>query len=107
MQKLKVILHVSESSRFRLAYNNVNNILKANEEVIIEVLLNSEAAALATSEEKIIDLLSKNVKVSVCNNSLNSLNINVNDILEGVVVVPVGVLELVYKQNEAYAYIKP
>ena len=107
MQDLKVILHVSDQERFINAYNNIKNIIKAKDNVVIHLLLNSNAAKLSVSEDKLSELISKGVTVSVCQNSLNSLNINSENLIDKVNVVAVGVLELVYKQNEGFAYIKP
>lgn len=107
MQDLKVILHVSDQERFINAYNNIKNIIKAEDNVVIHLLLNSNAAKLSVSEDKISELIVEGVTVSVCQNSLNSLNINSENLIDKVNVVAVGVLELVYKQNEGFAYIKP
>ncbi len=107
MQDLKVILHVSDQERFINAYNNIKNIIKAKDNVVIHLLLNSNAAKLSVSEDKLSELISQGVTVSVCQNSLNSLNINSENLIDKVNVVAVGVLELVYKQNEGFAYIKP
>lgn len=107
MQDLKVILHVSDQERFINAYNNIKNIKKAEDNVIIHLLLNSNAAKLSVSEDKISELIESDVTVSVCLNSLNSLKIERDSLIDKVNVVSVGVLELVYKQNEGFAYIKP
>lgn len=103
----KVIFHVDEDSKLTMGINNIYNILKTNEELEVVLLLNGEAPRAAIEDERLSDLISKGVNVSVCNNSLNSLKINRNDLLEGINVVPAGVMELVYKQADGFAYIRP
>jgi len=42
-----------------------------------------------------------------CNNALIANDINKDDLINFIDVVPVGILELINKQSEGYAYIKP
>ena len=84
------------------------------EEVYIEVLANSEAVKYyAPSQnfnsdiETMKNLHKKGVKFVACNNALAAHGIQKENIIEFVDVVPAGDLELVKKQNEGYAYIKP
>ena len=49
----------------------------------------------------------KGVKFVACNNALMAHNIEKYNIIHFVDIVPAGVLELVVKQSEGYAYIKP
>jgi uncharacterized protein len=53
------------------------------------------------------DLNSKGVKFVACNNSLTSLDFKKEDLIDFINIVPVGVLELIVKQEEGYAYVKP
>ena len=53
------------------------------------------------------ELNNKGVNFVGCNNSLNSLNLKKEDLINFVNIVPVGVLELIIKQEEGYAYVKP
>lgn len=107
MEKLKVVFHVSEEERLLSAYNNIKNILKDREDTVVTLLLNGPAAKLVTFEEKLEELVSLHIDVKVCRNSLNGLKINEDEVLEGITVVKTGVLELVYRQQDGYAYIKP
>ncbi|MDD4474415.1 MAG: DsrE family protein [Eubacteriales bacterium] len=52
-------------------------------------------------------LNTKGVKFVACNNALMANNIDKYNIIHFVDTVPAGVLELVVKQSEGYAYIKP
>ena len=46
-------------------------------------------------------------KVMAYNNSLERFKVAANDIFAFVEVVPVGVLEIVAKENKGFAYIRP
>lgn len=107
MENYKVIFHVNEISNINSAYANINNILKDRDDIRISLLLNGSAASLSTSNSNLSDLITKKVEVSVCQNSLNANKITADDLIKGIKIVPSGVLELIYKQNEGYAYIKP
>ena len=52
-------------------------------------------------------LNSKGVKFVACNNALISYDMKKDDLIHFVDIVPVGILELINKQSEGYAYIKP
>ena len=111
----KVIFHVDENSKFNLAHANIINMLAYYKElqapVTIELLLNSEAVSLTTTNSEVIDsvkqLLTNHVIVAVCNNSLKKLSLTPSDLIKGVTIVQAGVVELAEKQLEGYAYIKP
>ena len=116
MGEIKVIFHVDELDKWKLSLKNVSNLLHAVdvEKCNIEVLANSEAVKfyianvdLNSEITGMKELNSKGVKFVACNNALNSYSIKKEDLIECVDIVPVGVLELIKKQTEGYAYIKP
>jgi len=47
------------------------------------------------------------VAIALCNNALNNLRLKPEDMLPEALVVPSGVGELVRKQAEGWAYIRP
>ena len=53
------------------------------------------------------DLALTGVQFSACNNALNGLGIAKEQLPEYVQIVPSGVLHLIEKQHQGYAYIKP
>lgn len=109
---MNVIFHVNESERFNHCFSNVSNLLKgrALEEVDdIRILMNGPSVELTQKnvEEKIEELLNSNINISVCQNSLNKLKIDSNELCEGIEIVPAGVFELMKRQEQGYSYIKP
>lgn len=107
MEKLKVVIHLSEEDRFQSGINNVNNLMKSGRDVDICVVLNGECAKHSTFDEQLKGLIDKNVEVNVCNNSLNHFKINNDEIMSGISIVSAGIIELIEKQQAGYAYIKP
>lgn len=114
MQTHKVIFHVDEIDKWKLLLKNVTNLLDVIDvnEYSIEVLANSEAVKFYdynfNSDIKVMEDLNINgVKFLACNNALTANKIKKEDLIYFIEVVPVGVLELINKQSEGYAYIKP
>lgn len=115
---MKVIFHIDESEKWPMVVSNVKNLISyytkkdANTNIKIEVLVNGDAVSDVTLRNKkyheaIENMLSLNVDVAVCNNSLMQRKISSEELLAGLVIVQSGVVELVEKQNEGYSYIKP
>lgn len=114
--EVKVIFHIDEVAKWELILKNVMNLMKVVniESSNIEVLANSEAVKfynLSNNSDKDIkaieSLSKKGIKFVACNNALNFYNIKKENLISFVDIVPVGVLELINKQKEGYAYIKP
>lgn len=116
MTEYKVIFHIDENLKWDLLLGNVKNLIEAKNINIfdIEVLANSEAVKNYVSDQdtdahtiKMRELNQKGVQFVACNNALKGFNISKDSLLDFVVVVPAGVMELVIKQSEGYHYIKP
>lgn len=112
-----VIFHIDEFQKWNLLLNNVKNLLLSYGDslssISVEVLANSEAVKGYIYSSNLIDkcllkvLAQKGVTFAACNNALLGMNISKQQIFPFVKVVPVGVRELIDKQQEGYAYIKP
>lgn len=112
--KNNVIFHVDETEKWTLALKNISNLLqlKNSNLIQIEVLANSEAVKGFILPQSPFDsdmrwLYAQGVTFVACNNALNALEINQKQLMPFVKVVPAGVLELIERQAEGYAYIKP
>ncbi|MEG2005596.1 MAG: DsrE family protein [Bilophila sp.] len=99
---------------FTLALGNINNYLAAlpEETYTVTLLANGGAAPFLARKdnpqtETIQTLASKGVSFRVCANALKKAGLTPADILDGITVVPAGVVEIVRLQREGYAYIKP
>ena len=58
-------------------------------------------------EQQINELLENGVVIAACQNALNAQKIIKEDLIDQITIVPAGVVELVIRQNEGFAYIKP
>ncbi|MGV8981738.1 DsrE family protein [Clostridium sp.] len=114
MEKYKVIVHIDEITKSTLVIGNINNLIMdlGEENLQVELLANAEGVKLmiADSNEfseklKMLDL--KNVTFAACANSLRQMNLDEKSLFDFCRVVPSGVGELVIKQTNGYAYIKP
>lgn len=116
MSEYKVVFHIDEISKWKLLLNNAANLLEAlgDEKIYIEVVANSEAVKyydsnqnLHIADNKMEYLNKKGVKFIACNNALTAYEIKKHNIFQFVDIVPAGVVELVRRQSEGFAYIKP
>lgn len=113
MSDARVVFHLSDLDKWPVALANAKNLIAASQEIEVEVLVNSRAvAAFATPEsmewsEQLAALQALGVQFLVCANSLKEHQIGPSNLPQGILTVPVGVLALVEKQAEGYAYIKP
>lgn len=119
VMEMKIIFHIDERANWKRVENNLNNLIKAQEDerldLTVEVLANGEAVLNLTNSESSLDEdalqraheLKPMFRICACHNSMKRFKITEDELLPFVDVVPVGVLELAHKQDEGYRYIKP
>ncbi|MDC0611012.1 DsrE family protein [Vibrio sp.] len=113
MNKVRVIFHIDEFAKWPLLLANLRNLVNVADitQSEIEVLANSEAArgCLEAGEysAEVSRLSGSGVMFKVCQNSLNGQNISLVELNTNVKVVSVGVLDLIERQADGLAYIKP
>lgn len=132
MNTLKVLFHVNESARWQTVLVNISNFLKdvGRDSTDIEVLANGEAVSIfgngcllagegddgqkascgignGSFSDQTQKLSEAGVNFVVCRNSLESYSIDEDSLPAFVTVVPAGITEIVRKQAQGYAYIKP
>lgn len=113
--KAKVVFQVSDNDpqKWNLTLNNVKN-LQADmgaKNVEIEVVaygpginfLKMDSAA----GERVREALSHGVAVAACENTMQNQKLSKDDMLPGISYVPAGVTELVKRQQQGWAYIRP
>lgn len=111
---VSVIFHIDENQKWALLLKNVRNFMQAAEnKTTVEVLANSDAVEfyLRNNSDSGVpvmrELSARGVRFVACGNALRGYGIPKEQLAPFVDVVPAGVLELVEKQMEGYAYIKP
>jgi intracellular sulfur oxidation DsrE/DsrF family protein len=116
MKQYQAIFHVSEESidDITFALKNIINLLNdlGDENVDVELLVNGPAVKAFTSEqgelsELLRQVLERDVDLALCNNALKLFDLNPDIMLSEARVVPSGVGELVKRQTEGWAYIRP
>src|SRR5271169_5493608 len=118
MGKLKVIFHVNETEQWSTALGYIINLLRDVGEgaADIVVLANGASVAAYAYSEKVdtMEMLSeKGVRFLACRNSLKKMCaegavcINEEALPPFITIVPAGITEIIRKQHEGYAYVKP
>ena len=67
------------------------------------ILLKADSVA----SKRVADALKSGVKVVACENTMKALKLVYGDMLPDIGCVPAGVVELMKRQREGYAYIRP
>jgi uncharacterized protein len=111
---MKAVFHVDELEKWDLLITNVENLVKGInvENSKIAIVANSRAVLRYKNDSglnnaSLEELSRKGVIIMACNNALNSLQIGKEMLYAFVKVVPIGVKEIIERQLEGYAYIKP
>ena len=109
---MKVVFHIDEKIKAKVLLSNVQNFYKwtreDKEDTVIEILINGEAIDLALKDSliELSQLLSINVEIMACKNSLESRNYLPSQLQNGIALVNSGVVERAKKQAQGDDYIK-
>jgi uncharacterized protein len=113
--RARVVLQVSDNDpgKWNLALNNARN-LQADlgaANVDIEIVAYGPGIGMlkgdSTVGNRIDEALGKGVKVLACENTMRSEKLTRQDMLPKVGFVPAGVIEIVQRQQQGWAYIRP
>lgn len=111
----KVVLQMSDSepAKWNLALNNARNIqadLGAGN-VEIEIVAYGPGIGMLKADSvvgnRVDEALASGVKVMACENTMRNQKLAKGDMLPKVGYVPSGVVELMQKQQQGWAYIRP
>ena len=110
---MDVVLHVPDPDRVARALGNAENLL-ADESIDVDVVAlvaNGDAVrALRAGGEFADDLtvaLDRGISVRACANSMAGRDLDADELLPGVEIVPSAMGELARLQAEGYAYVRP
>jgi intracellular sulfur oxidation DsrE/DsrF family protein len=116
MDKYRAVFHVDEGNEARvgMALKNIENLIAdlGEENVQVELVTNGRGVTALVKtpsphQEQIERLAAKGVRFAACANSLRQAGLTPDTLLGVVEVVPSGVGELVKKQAQGWAYIRP
>ncbi|AYQ33498.1 DsrE family protein [Runella sp. SP2] len=109
----KIVFHLATSDTLahKALAKQVANVLDYWKNAQIEVVVHNNGIGFmkkneAKTAKEIEALKGRGVTFAVCENTLKQRKIDKSEILPGAVFVPVGIAELVLKQEEGWAYIK-
>lgn len=111
----KVIFQVSDNdpAKWNLTLNNVKNVQAdlGEDKVTAEIVAYGPGIGMLKIDSpvatRVAEALGKNVKIVACENTMKGMKLTRDDMQSKIGYVPAGVVELIQKQGEGYAYIKP
>ena len=107
----RVLIHLDEPEKAALVLNSAKNLVAGLGKVEVEVVAYSdgvEGLRTGGSQAALMDLLaSQGVRFVLCENTLRSRDLPVEDFPDYMETVPSGVVELVLKQEEGWCYVRP
>ena len=111
----KVVFQVSDSdvAKWNLTMNNIRNVQQelGADKVMIEIVAFGPGIGLLKLEspvgQRIAEALGQRVQVVACENTMTAQKLTKADMLPNISYVPAGVVELMQKQQQGYAYIRP
>ncbi len=113
MKRYRAVFHLTEAERANLALNNVGNLLAdlGEDRVEAEVVANSEGVkALLKSgpyRDRVEKLAARGVRFVLCSRSIKAMKLETGEFLDLAEIVPTGTGELVKKQVDGWAYLRP
>lgn len=111
----KIVFQVSEANpkTWNLALNNAKNVQQelGAKNVDVEIVVYGPGIGMLKFDSavanRIDEAVEAGVKVVACENTMKAQKLSKDDMLASVGFVPAGVVELMKKQKEGYAYIRP
>ena len=110
-----IVIQVSDNdpARWNLALNNAKNLQDdvgaAN--VDIEIVAYGPGIGMLKLESptgsRVADAAKTGIKVTACENTMRGQKLTKDDMLAGISYVPAGVTEIMKKQHEGWAYLRP
>lgn len=109
-----VVVHLDEDGpdKHEAVLRNIDHLLDEVESPTeIELVVHGSgihaALAIATNAESLRMLLSRGVHIAACERTLTRMGIDRTDLAAGVGTVPSGMGELVHRQSQGWAYVRP
>jgi uncharacterized protein len=114
-EKARMVIQVSDNdtSKWSLALNNANNIQKdlGKDKVELEIVVFGPGIHMLKAESevgnRVADAVGAGIKVMACQNTMRNQKLTPDDMLTTVGYVPAGVVEILRKQQQGFAYLRP
>lgn len=113
--KNKAVFQVSDNDphKWNLVLNNARNVQDdlGAEAVELEIVVYGPGIGMLKADspvaKRVADALDRGVKVVACENTMKGQKLTYDDMLPAIGYVPAGVVELMKKQQQGFAYIRP
>ncbi len=113
--KEKVIFQVSDGDarKWTLALNNARNVQEelGRDKVTIEIVAYGPGIGMLKTDSevgnRVGDAVAAGMQIVACENTMKNQKLTKDDMLPAISYVPAGVVELMKRQREGYAYIRP
>lgn len=111
----KVVLQVSDAdpAKWNLALNNARNVQQdlGSDKVAIEIVAYGPGIGMlkldSVAGARVSDAMASGMSVVACENTMRNQKITRDDMLPKIGYVGAGVVQLMARQKEGYAYIRP
>lgn len=114
-EKAKMVIQVSDNdpAKWNLALNNARNIQKdlGQANVELEIVAYGPGINMLKAESevgnRINETVESGVKVLACENTMRNQKLKKDDMLASIIYAPAGVIEILQRQNQGWAYLRP
>lgn len=114
-ERQKVVLQVSDADpgKWNLALNNAQNIQQSlgKDNVDVEIVAYGPGLPMLKAESKVggrlAQALDENVKLIACENTMHKTQLTKADMYGGISYVPGGVVHIMQREREGWAYVRP
>jgi uncharacterized protein len=113
--KERLVMQVSDndSGKWNLALNNAKNLQQAYgaDKIDIEIVTYGPGVNMlkldSTAGNQVAEAKQAGVVIVACQNTMKNMKLTEADMLPNTSYVPAGVVEIIKKQRDGYAYIRP
>ena len=114
-KKARVVVQVSDAdpARWNLVLNNVGNLQQdlGSANVEIEVIAYGPGLGMlkldAVTNSRVSEAVKAGVRMAACENTMRNQNVARADMHPSIAYVPAGVVEIVRRQQDGWAYLRP
>jgi uncharacterized protein len=114
-ERYKVVLQVSDAdpAKWNLALNNARNVQEdfGKGNVDVEIVAYGPGLGMLKADSKVADRLAQaldsNIGLMACENTMRNTKVTKADMYSGIRYVDAGVVHIMKRQREGWAYIRP
>jgi len=114
-KRYKLVIQVSDNdpAKWNLALNNAKNVQDDVGAANVDIAIVAYGPGIgmlkleSPTGSRVADALKANVRVVACENTMRAQKLGKDDMLPAISYVPAGVTEIMKKQGEGWAYLRP